>query len=75
MEISVASVSAWQQAAEQQDLSMAVAAKSKSSQELQGELALQLLESALGNGALLESTTQVRVESGASLGQTIDIHV
>lgn len=70
MEISVASASAWQQAAQQQDVSTAVAAKLKDSQELQGEMALQLLASALNDGA-----TRVRVDSGASLGQTIDVHV
>lgn len=71
MEISVASVSAWQQATQQQEVSTAVAAKVQDSQELQGELALQLLHSA----ALPQGGTQVRVDSGAALGQTIDVHV
>ncbi|MCV6610725.1 MAG: hypothetical protein OIF55_08160 [Amphritea sp.] len=75
MEISVASASAWQQAVQQQDVSTAVAAKLKDSQELQGEMALQLLASALNDGALLEGATRVRVDSGAPLGQTIDVHV
>lgn len=69
MELSVASVSALQQAEQQQDVATAVAVKAKESQELQGEMALQLLESALSGAG-----TQVRVDSGTALGLNIDVH-
>ena len=62
MEISAASASAYQQALLQQDVAVAVAGKAKDNLELQGAMALQLLESA----------TQV-ADPTSSLGQNIDI--
>ena len=62
MEISAASASAYQQALLQQDVAVAVAGKAKDNLELQGAMALQLLESA----------TQV-VDPTSSLGQNIDV--
>jgi len=63
MEISAASVSAYQQSLLQQDVSTAVAVKAKDNIELQGAMALQLLE----------STAQV-ADPDSSLGQNLDLY-
>ncbi len=62
MEISAASVSAYQQVNIQNDVATAVAGKAKDNLELQGAMALQLLESAV----------QI-TDPTSPLGQTIDI--
>ncbi len=63
MEINAASVSAYQQASIQNEVAMAVAGKVQDSIELQGKMALQLLE----------STAITVVDPASSLGQNIDI--
>lgn len=62
MEISAASASAYQQASLQNDVAIAVASKAKDNLELQGAMAMQLLESAV----------QV-TDPGSPLGQNIDV--
>jgi len=62
MEISAASASAYQQASLQNDVAIAVAGKAKDNLELQGAMAMQLLESAV----------QV-ADPGSPLGQNIDV--
>ncbi|WP_428034759.1 putative motility protein [Amphritea sp.] len=63
MEITAASASAYQQASLQNDVALAVAGKVKDNIELQGAMALQLLESA----------AITAVDPTSSLGQNIDI--
>ncbi|WP_417224545.1 putative motility protein [Amphritea sp.] len=63
MELTAASASAYQQASLQQDVAVAVAGKAKDNIELQGAMALQLLE----------STAVPAVDLSSSLGQNIDI--
>ncbi|WP_432470608.1 putative motility protein [Amphritea sp. HPY] len=62
MEISAASASAYQQASLQNDVAIAVAGKAKDNLELQGAMALQLLESAV----------QV-ADPESPLGQNVDV--
>lgn len=63
MEITAASASAYQQASLQNDVALAVAGKAKDNLEMQGEMALQLLQSAVITAA----------DPTSSLGQNIDI--
>ncbi|WP_019619988.1 putative motility protein [Amphritea japonica] len=63
MEITAASASAYQQASLQNDVALAVAGKAKDNIELQGAMALQLLESA----------AMAAVDPTSPLGQSIDI--
>lgn len=63
MELSAASASAYQQASLQQEVAVAVAGKAKDNIELQGAMALQLLE----------STAVPSVDPSSSLGQNIDV--
>ncbi|MBR9866150.1 MAG: putative motility protein [Oceanospirillales bacterium] len=63
MEITAASASAYQQAGLQQEVALAVAVKAKDNIELQGKMALQLLESA----------AMTAVDLSSPLGQNIDI--
>ncbi|UTW03962.1 putative motility protein [Amphritea atlantica] len=63
MEISAASASAYQQSLLQHEVATAVAGKAKDNLELQGAMALELLESA----------AMTAVDPSSSLGQNIDI--
>lgn len=63
MEITAASASAYQQASLQNDVALAVAGKAKDNIELQGAMALQLLESA----------AMAAVDPTSPLGRSIDI--
>ncbi|MBN0989615.1 MULTISPECIES: putative motility protein [Amphritea] len=63
MEITAASASAYQQASLQNEVALAVAGKAKDNLELQGAMALQLLESA----------ASAAVDPSSPLGQNIDI--
>ncbi|MBU2967398.1 putative motility protein [Amphritea sp. 2_MG-2023] len=65
MELTAASASAYQQASVQQDVALAVAGKAKDNIDLQGDMVLQLLESA----------AVVPVDPSSPLGLNIDVSV
>ncbi|RTE66030.1 putative motility protein [Amphritea opalescens] len=65
MELTAASASAYQQASLQQDVALAVAGKAKDNIDLQGAMALQLIE----------STAVAPVDPSSPLGQNINVSV
>ncbi|MDX2423822.1 MAG: putative motility protein [Amphritea sp.] len=65
MELTAASASAYQQASVQQDVALAVAGKAKDNIDLQGDMVLQLLESA----------AVAPVDPSSPLGLNIDVSV
>nr|WP_320135818.1 putative motility protein [uncultured Amphritea sp.] len=65
MELTAASASAYQQASAQQDVALAVAGKAKDNIDLQGDMVLQLLESA----------AVAPVDPSSPLGLNIDVSV